>query len=493
MRVNRLMTLILATVLLSGAAWSATDTVLIVHTNDLHDHIRPGYDRVGGLPYVSGYIKSILDSRMDTLVLDGGDVMEKGDMVAFLTRGAIMYEAMGRVGYDAGAIGNHDVVYGLDHLRQCEAAAGFPLLCLNLLDSSSLPCFTPSRIFDVDGVKVAVIGLAVPKSANYLDLQRSAAAVAKEAERLGPQAHLLVVVCHLGSAVCATISARAPAIDVFVSGHTHEAIRNPRVVEETGALIVQAGQYARYVGRLELVIDLDTEAIVHNDYQLIEMRHDAVPCDTAMLEWIRQREREVCPEAPKLVGRATRPLALSDAACLAAAALRQHGHADIAFCHPGKIMRNGIPEGDVDVNALFVSGGQRGHTIVSVFLTGADVEAYMEYLIRAKKGQTQWAGFKAQVENAPSRDARTVKTSLDHATTYRAVLPQLEWTAHLKPLMEKRVASGRAGEQPSQPLTNATQCPFSFIEAFAAYVEALTAKGLTLDAQLPNLAAALTF
>jgi len=53
-------------------AQGATDTVLILHTNDFHDHIRPGYDRVGGMAYVAGYIGAARRGRDDVLVLDAG-------------------------------------------------------------------------------------------------------------------------------------------------------------------------------------------------------------------------------------------------------------------------------------------------------------------------------------------------------------------------------------------------------------------------------------
>ena len=34
--------------IVAGAA-ADTDSVIILHTNDLHDHLRPGYDGVGGM------------------------------------------------------------------------------------------------------------------------------------------------------------------------------------------------------------------------------------------------------------------------------------------------------------------------------------------------------------------------------------------------------------------------------------------------------------
>ncbi len=93
----------------SVACFAETGTVLILHTNDMHDHVRPGYDGVGGVPYVAGYIESVKAERKDAIVLDAGDVMEKGDMLSFETESGVMYEAMGKIGYTAATVGNHDL------------------------------------------------------------------------------------------------------------------------------------------------------------------------------------------------------------------------------------------------------------------------------------------------------------------------------------------------------------------------------------------------
>src|SRR4030095_1362900 len=90
----------------AGAAETAR--LLILHTNDLHDHVRAGSNGVGGLPYISGYVKQVRAERADVLLLDAGDVTEKGDLVAFKTHSVMTYEAMRRMGYDGAAIGNHE-------------------------------------------------------------------------------------------------------------------------------------------------------------------------------------------------------------------------------------------------------------------------------------------------------------------------------------------------------------------------------------------------
>jgi len=462
---------------LVGPAYGATDTVLILYTNDFHDHIRPGYEGVGGMPYVSGYIRSAARGRKDALILDAGDVMEKGDMLAFRTQSRVMYEAMRRIGYDAGVMGNHDGAYGIPHLKACAALAGYQVLCLNLVNPDGTRPLPASTVLDVDGVKVGIVGLLKEKDYT-LPFAESVRLLAEEAARLDEEAHLVVAVCHLGSGPCRAISPEAPAVDVFVSGHTHEALQEPRIVDETRAIIVQAGQYAQYVGRLELTIDLDTEAILRSKGELVEMRHDAVPCDRAMQAWIEEQEQAVCPEVDRVVARTHQALGQVEAARLAAAALRDRAGADVGLCHSGKVMRSGLPAGRIDVNALFLTGGQRGHTIVSLNLAGKDITDYLNDLAARNNGRTQWSGFRATLEPSTSR-VRTYTTDLRPERMYKVVLPKRECDSYLRPLLARQ---GRPQD--------AVQCGFTFTEAFADYVAALTEREVGFEQHAEELARA---
>jgi len=464
-----------------------TDTLLILHTNDIHDHLRPGYEGVGGMPYVSGYISQVKAQRDDTLVLDGGDVTEKGDMVAFMTKSELTFEAMGRIGYDACAVGNHDFDQGVDHLRKCRALAqGMSLLCINWIRDDGTPEFPPSRVFDVDGVNVGVIGVTVPQDVKCLNLEETARALVQEAEALEEDCQLLVALCHLGTKDCRILSLAAKNIDLFVGGHSHQSTAKPVAVEETGALIVQAGQHTEKVGRLELCLDLDTEAIVGVTYELVEMRHDGVPCDREMLEWIEKREKEICPQASRVVGFCEDSVGGADAGRLAAAALRERGDAEVGFCHPGNVIRSGLPKGDIDVNALFRTGGQRGHSIVTAGIPGKVLVAYLNGLETTDWGQTVWAGFGAEKGKSDSGDT-VYETNLDGERVYQVVMPRLEWDQRFMKYFKKEGENLEPRVLEALPNLKASPSSFSFTDAVTAYVEEITQHGTSIDARVREL------
>lgn len=469
-----------ACLLFASKALAGTDTVLILHTNDLHDHIRPGYENLGGVPYVAGYVASVRAQRADTLLVDAGDVTEKGDMVALKTRGAVMYEAMGRIGYDAAVPGNHDVKPELEYLDQCNGMLGGKFVCANLLRDSA-PRYAPSRIIEVDGVKVGVIGITrASKRDEIPDFEFSKKVLAAEAAKLEPDAQLIVAVVHEGVSECVALSCAVPAVDVFVGGHKHEVVQEPRVVEETGALIVEAGSNARFVGELEVTVDLETEEIVKHSGRLVELRHEEVPCDTALAAWVRDREQTVCPEASRVIGHSGKSLSSAEAAYLIAAALKEEAGTDVGLCMADEVIRNGLPVGEIDVNAVFRVCAPWALEVVRTTATGAEVLDYLrEFAFTVDR--PQWAGFRAQLRPG-NGGTRVVDTDLDAGREYSVALAKAEWDKRFS----KSLAKSRGGEAE----VNAADCPFQVLDALMEYVERQVASGVTPDVRVRELAKA---
>jgi 2',3'-cyclic-nucleotide 2'-phosphodiesterase (5'-nucleotidase family) len=421
-RLRAIVLLIVAHVAVS--AWAGAESLLILHTNDLHDHVRPGYNGVGGIPYVAAYIKSVRAERGDVLLLDAGDVVEKGDMVASRTHGELTFSILSRMGYDALTLGNHDNDQGLDQLRRYEQALGQGFVCLNRVGADGSPLFEPSRVVKVGPLRIGIIGLIVPQDEGTLDFAESGRRLGIEAERLAKEADLVVALCHHSSRACAEWSRMAPEVDVFVSGHSHEALKVPVVVPETGALIVQAGSYAKWVGRLELEVDTDADTVRVLEAGLVPMTHDTNRPDTSVVDWVRETEAQLCPEAAEELFVNDEPVGAENA-WLAADAMRRQEGVDVGFCHPGHILRHYLPAGRVDVNALFLTGGQRGHRVVRTSLTGAEIGAYITALA-AGRDQTAWSGF-ALVHGDPDTIAK-VRTTLEPDREYSVVMPEMEWS-----------------------------------------------------------------
>lgn len=481
-----------------GEPASATETVVIIHTNDIHDHLGPGFGGMGGLPYLSGMIRELRARHPQAVVVDAGDVVEKGDLIAFLSHGDLTYEAMGRIGYDAIAIGNHDHNlardyppqgwFELDKLHDFHALSGGAFLALNLMDAEGNLYFPASRIVQAGKARIALIGLALPRDEGTLDFEESGQALAVESERLRAKADLIIVTCHVGREDAIRWSRMAPEVDIFVTGHTHEVLPRP-VVAETGAIIVQAGYNALWVGELEVEVDLEKGGVRGHRGQLHFMCHDSVPVDEEMLAWFFEKQEELYPGADKIVTHLEEPIGWFGIARLTAEALRQHAGADLGFCHPTHVVRNSLPEGPADVNMLFRTSADRGHPLIKTRLTGRQVETYLNGLAAEDYrafGLTQWAGFFVELVSIEDEPLPYWKTDLEPDRTYSVILPEREWEKRLMRLVEnweeKCVVNAL-----TEPRPVGESPGFSKIDALVPYIKALQENGDTIHQRLRAL------
>jgi len=426
-----------ALVATAAAGYAEERTMLILHTNDLHDHVRPGYTGQGGLPYVASYVRSVREKRDDTLLLDGGDVREKGDWVAHLTEGQLIFEAMGKIGYDAVVPGNHDVKVDLTHLDKCEEWLGQPFVCANIIHpEDGTPRYLPSRIFEVNGVRVGVIGITrADKGEAIPPVDFSKRVLAEEAARIKDDVDVLVALMHEGGTDAMRLSRAAPDVQVLVTAHTHQTMHEPRIIEDTGAIMVQAGAEGYYVGRLELVVNIETGELVRHSGELIAMDHDVIEADPEILAMVREAEAKYCPEASDVIARSERLVGMNEVAQLVAESLRDAHGTDLGLSMADKVIRNTLPKGDIDINAVFRALAPWGLETRVVELEGAVLLAYLtEYI--GTWDRPHWSGATITFERGPDRKQRVAETDIDPEKTYRIALTNSEWERLLKPFLD---------------------------------------------------------
>lgn len=228
--------------------------VVILHTNDVHgaDVAKAGSSI--GMAGVSQLKKDFEAAGAKVLLLSAGDsIMGKPLVSADKGKSAIGF--MNAAGYDAMAVGNHELDFGLENLKELAKAAQFPILCANMTqESSQKTIFDSNKLFDLNGVKIGVFGLATPETLTKADaskmpgitfpqgeaLYKVAQAQVDELKKAG--AELVVCIGHLGVAdesvgnrsidVCKNVK----GIDLFVDGHSHSSTDEIAMsVEKAGA------------------------------------------------------------------------------------------------------------------------------------------------------------------------------------------------------------------------------------------------------------------
>ena len=118
--------------ILCAACSSATDTLVILHTNDTHSQIEPiaagkrdgdhaGYARRMGL------IQQEREANPNLILVDAGDFCQGTPYFNFY-RGRMEVEAFNRMGYDAVTFGNHEFDNGIEdiakHNSKCKSDKG---------------------------------------------------------------------------------------------------------------------------------------------------------------------------------------------------------------------------------------------------------------------------------------------------------------------------------------------------------------------------------
>src|SRR6266699_1555338 len=113
----------------AAGLWFAAQTathIVIMHTNDIHGQLLPK-DGVGGIAEMAAIIRS---AKPD-LILDAGDI-STGTFLSDEFKGEPTIQAMNKIGYTAGTIGNHEFDYGQAALRMRLREAKFPVLSANV-------------------------------------------------------------------------------------------------------------------------------------------------------------------------------------------------------------------------------------------------------------------------------------------------------------------------------------------------------------------------
>lgn len=377
----------------AGAAAGAT-TITIFHTNDTHGRLEEDSSAGMGFAKIATYVKQYEATNPNTLLLDAGDTFH-GTTVATLVRGESVADILNAVGYDAMTTGNHDYNYGYQRLVELAGMVDFPVLCANVHKADGSRLFTPYVINDVGGVKVAIFGLATPETTykthpknveglTFADPVEEAKTVVAELEG---KADVVIALAHLGmdagSAVKSTdVAEEVPGIDLIVDGHSHTVLEQGKLVGDT--LIVSAGEYDEYLGKVELTVE--GGKVTAEKASLITKADSAsVTGDQAVLEIVnvvKASQKEVLAEvigktAVKLEGaREMVRKQETNLGDLIADSMVYVSGADAAFANGGGI-RATIDAGEITKGQV-VTVLPFNNYIVTKKVSGADIKAALE-------------------------------------------------------------------------------------------------------------------
>jgi 5'-nucleotidase len=245
----------------------------ILHTNDLHSHLRAAKNDpfgLGGLARIKTLLDRLRGQAELSLTLDAGDWSE-GSWYFSVDAGSNMLEFLNKMGYDAVCVGNHDLLDGPDQLVSTVRAASphFPVLAANFdakkyaSQKDFRQVIPPYVIRDVSGLKVGIIGLTIAPGdydtmiapVKIIDPVQAAQDVAQD---LRPKVDVMLIVSHNDFDLNRRLAREVPGVDAVISGHTH--LKTPKAVIEMSDTdrrqvpVVETGYWGKFVGELQLEI-----------------------------------------------------------------------------------------------------------------------------------------------------------------------------------------------------------------------------------------------
>ena len=283
--------------------WCAPKGYLtILHTNDTHSTLFPygPFDSWGGVARVSALIKEIKAESRNVLVLNTGDVFV-GTFEFNKYLGYPELKIMEGL-YDAMCLGNHEFDLGLEALLGVLSGqigggqpVALPILCANVnLDAAPpLKYFVkPYMVKQVGNMKVGLFGVVNTDALNYSPeifqlLTDPFKAAGEAAFMLRNVENVDIVIClsHLGKLYDVEGLSQVPGIDIIVGGHSHDALFKPIVSH--GKIIVQAGEFGKYLGELTVKYDGTRVKLVRGRLNLIDRRIRRDPALLPTLNFLR--------------------------------------------------------------------------------------------------------------------------------------------------------------------------------------------------------------
>ncbi len=299
------------------------DHATILFTNDLHSHFLPAKDdsgeEYGGYARLMTAINEQRKENPDVLLVDGGDFSMGSLFQTAYASSALELRIMGAMGYDVTTFGNHEFDYlpeGLASMLYAAKESGDSVPYI--VDANYLPASDDKAmvkafedygvkeyvVIERGGVYFVVFGIfgydadeCAPNSGMVMEepIAKAQETVDKAVEYCKTTYNAdPVVIClshsgtENGEGEDYELAKGVNGIDVIVSGHTHTALYEPIIVNDT--YIVGAEDYGNYLGVIELTIEGGVASL--DDYELIPI-NDGVKDDEKIATLIETYKKDV--------------------------------------------------------------------------------------------------------------------------------------------------------------------------------------------------------
>ncbi|HVL79651.1 MAG TPA: bifunctional metallophosphatase/5'-nucleotidase [Sphingomicrobium sp.] len=434
--------------------------VQILAINDFHGHLEPPRLSIeagtpeasirvpaGGVAHLAAAAKALRSGQPHSVTVSAGDMIGGTPLVSALFLDEPTIAAMDLVGVEYNAVGNHEFDKGWPELVRmqrggCEQhttkqpcklepfpGAGFRFLAANVLTAEGRTLFPGTAVKDFGPVQLGIVGMTLKETATlvtpagvagltFADEAATANAAVPALKAAGADAIVLLIhqgghsrggyngCAELSGDIVPIIERLDPAIDLVISGHTHQPYicEIERPGRQRPLLLTSAGRFGTLITDIRLTFAPEGTLQGHRAENVIVQGEGyeqggtivapvaAFPqyaADPATKALVDRFVAAAAPEAARVVGKLAGPVTKAETtdrehsagnfiADAQLAAARAHG-AELAFINSGGVRTDLVPgpDGSVTYGQIFAMQ-PFGNSIVVKTLTGAQLKAMLE-------------------------------------------------------------------------------------------------------------------
>ena len=362
--------------------WLALMLAIIVNAEKREIHILAANDmhaQIEVFPQLAALADSLRTIDPSLLIFSAGD-NRTGNPIndKYILPAYPMVALMNQVGFNASTLGNHE--FDVHSLKRLIGLSNFRYICANAFpsDSSGIK-LVPTQVFDVEGLKVGVIGCiqlspaGIPSThPDNLDgiTFKPAEEIIPQYESLSKECDVTILLSHLGYPDDIKMAEKFPWLDLIIGGHTHTQLTGKEV--KNGVLITQNRNKLHRVTYITLTVE--DGKVVDKKAEYIDVRKypKTVKVVEEMIRFYNDN-----PTLRRVLAIADTPFEnREELGCMMCDAFMAETESEIAIENPGGVRLDALPQGDITVRDVLEMDPFDNHAVV-LELTGEEIAHMM--------------------------------------------------------------------------------------------------------------------
>lgn len=368
MKTGRISLLGLA-LLITSTLFGQKSEVHILAVNDMHANIE-------AFPKLAAIADSLRSLYPSLLVFSAGDNRTGNPLNDMYEVSSYpMVSLMNQVGFNATAVGNHE--FDVKSLAPLMGYSNFSYLCANMFPSPESGLhIVPTQMFDVDGIKVGVIGAIQVNTMGRPDTHPENVEGIRftQPENVIGQYELLskgwdatILLSHIGYQGDIEMAQRFPWLDLIIGGHTHTQLTAEEPLHN-GVLITQNKNRLPMCTHITLTVSKGKVTDKKAEYINLKTFTNKNKLVAAMVDHFSDD-----PFFKRVVAQAEAPFKIKDQMTyMLCDALLTEGHGDICIMNNGGTRIDSLSAGDITVHDILAMDPFYNEAVFSL-VTGEDI------------------------------------------------------------------------------------------------------------------------